>query len=62
MVTSFESKRYEDGKIKADQWVASGGGLDREPPKSDEAFENGYADRLHELRKAEKTKEKNTKG
>jgi len=47
---SFDESRYLEGLSKADEWAASGGRLDRDPPVSDEAFENGYADRLNELR------------
>ena len=50
MISTFDQQRYNEGRVKAGEWVASGGRLDREPPASDEPFENGYADRLNELR------------
>lgn len=55
VVNSFDELRYREGRAKAEEWANSGGRLDRDPPVSDEAFENGFADRIHELR--EKTRE-----
>ena len=50
MSNSFDEQRYNEGRAKADAWASAGGQLQRDPPASDEAFENGYADRLNELR------------
>lgn len=58
MVKSFDEQRYQEGRVKADEWATSGGRLDRDPPASDEAFENGYADRLHELRQQSRNETK----
>lgn len=58
MDSTFDQQRYNEGRIKADEWMASGGRLDREPPASDESFENGYADRLNELREQSRLAQK----
>lgn len=55
MDTEFDKRRYQEGEAQADVWAANGGRLDRDPPASDEAFENGYADRLSELRIAQQS-------
>lgn len=54
MDTDFDTQRYQEGWSQANVWADNGGRLERDPPASDEAFENGFADRLNELRIAQR--------
>ncbi len=51
-VSPHDAKRYAEGRWQAEFWIASGGRLDADGPDKDEAFYNGFIDRLREEREA----------
>lgn len=50
--TANDERRYQEGQESAKRWMAAGGDLMADPPASDEAYENGFADTLAEARRA----------
>lgn len=56
--TAFDKRRYQEGQDAAKRWVAAGGDLMANPPESDEAYENGFADFLAETRRVREEYEK----
>ena len=54
--TVFDERRYKEGQESAKRWIAAGGDLMANPPASDEAYENGFADTLADARRAESIK------
>ncbi len=50
--TAFDERRYKEGQESARRWIDAGGELMANPPASDEAYENGFADTLAEARRA----------
>lgn len=46
MTLGTDADEYRQGQIRAAAWITTGGDLRRDPPRSTEAFENGFCDTL----------------
>lgn len=55
---TLDEQRYQEGQELARKFIAAGGDLMQDPPRSNEACENGFADTLADQRRSLNNKSK----